>query len=151
MSLAIAGRPTNLHLPPDVAAVPVSSDVYGICDRISQVSRRLYIILVTDSKSHTFIIMEKCEDGQDRLVFRVKELDGRVIKRLEEMMSLPLEVRIAKLEKDAYRYREEAEEAAFEELYDRLGGPMWSQLEHDGFIQRNKSYPKRGIKATSVK
>lgn len=149
MGLAVAGRPTNLRLPPEAAAMAVESDMYAICERVREISPRLFIVLIADSRSHAYAIMEQCEDGVDRLIFRVKELDGRVLNRLREILAMPLQERLAKLEKDEYRHREEAAEHQFEELYERLGRPMWAQLEHDGFIQRNRSYPKRGVKATS--
>jgi hypothetical protein len=34
-----------------------------------------------------------------------------------------------------------------EQFYERMGGPMWTELERDGFIQRPVSYPKRNATA----
>lgn len=146
MSLAVAGRPTNLRLPPDAAAVPVDSDMFNICERVKEISPNLYIILVTDSTDHSFVIMEQAKDGVDYLVFRVSKLDGRVLDKLKYLMAHPLSERLMILEKEEYRLEEERKEREFEELYERVGRPMWTQLEHDGFIQRKTSYPKRGVK-----
>lgn len=155
MSLVIPGmaRPSNLHLPEDASAIPVSSDLYDICNRIKAISPRLYVILIDfgTHKGYNYAVMEHCEDNVDRLVFRCEELDDRVLKRLRHLMALPLDVRLVELEKEETRKNEELEENAFEELYERFGRPMWTELERCGFIQRRTSYAKRGVKATNVK
>jgi hypothetical protein len=147
MSLAVAGRPTNLHLPPGTAAIPVSSDMFDICSRVAEIDPNLYIVLTMQGSSHAYVIMEKCRDGVDRLVFRVNVLDQRVLNRLKYLMTHPLDERLKILEKEEYELKAEKAEREFEELYERVGRPMWTQLEHDGFIQRSVSYPKRGVKA----
>lgn len=149
MSLAVAGRPTNLHLPPEAEAIPVDSDLYEICERIKEISRDLYILLtIYPDGGQTYVIMEKCKDGVDRLCYRVKELDGRVLDKLRWMLHMPLDERLAKLEAEEYKIEEERIDQEHEELYERVGGPMWHDLEKCGFIQRPVSYPKRGVKAT---
>jgi len=58
---------------------------------------------------------------------------------------MPLAERLAKLEKDEYKIEADRKEAQLDDLYERVGRPMWTQLEHDGFIQRGVSYPKVGV------
>jgi hypothetical protein len=89
--------------------------------------------------------MEHCKDGVERLVFKVAALDARVEKRLHELMHMPLAARLAQIEKDQYRLEAEEKEYELDDLYERVGRPMWTQLEHDGFIQRGVSYPKAGV------
>lgn len=143
--ITVAGRPSNLVLPEGTAVTEVESDLYNICDRVKGISPRLSIILADSGEKYAFIVMEHCADGVERLVFKVRELDGRVVKRLEQLMAMPLAARYEELEKQAYRLEQEEHENQMEELYERLGRPMWTQLEHDGFIQRGVSYPKTGV------
>lgn len=121
----------------------LDSDLYGICERIKEVSTDLFIIVASEGAKNKFIVMERCNDGIDRKVFGVDELDGRVIERLRYLMAHPLNERYAMLEEEARKMEAAAREQEFEELYERLGGPMQHQLWHDGFIEhRDKSYPK---------
>jgi hypothetical protein len=136
-------RPDNLYLSDDVKTAVVESDVYDICHRIAELSPNLYIINAHSSSKHVWIIMEHCKDGVDRPIFRTNELDARVLTKLREMLSYPLAKRIEILEKEAERIAEKQKEEAADELYERMGAPMWKQLEKDGFIQRPVSYPKR--------
>lgn len=138
-------RPSNLHLPPGVKLETIESDVFGICDQIREISDRLFIVVMHQGSQHACAIMERCDDNVDRLIFRVKQLDGRVVKRLRRMMGMSFEDRYKEAEREEFRMKEQEEEAAFEELYERMGAPMWSQLDRDGFIQRPVSYPKVGV------
>lgn len=147
MSLVVpaTARPANLHLRPGTKAELVDGDLYDVCKRIGEVDERLFILLLDDGDAYAYAIMERCPDGWDRLVFKVKQLDGRVIERLRGLMAVPLNERLKTLEAEEHRLKEEAEQEAFEELYERLGGPMWTELERTGFSQRPISYPKRGV------
>jgi hypothetical protein len=146
-TLELPGRlaPSNLHLPQDAQHMAVEADLYNICERVKEISDRLHIILLTHDDKHSFAIMEHCDDGVERLVFKVADLDARVLKRLRELMAQPLAERVAAIERDQRRFVEQEQEREFEELYERLGGPMWSELERCGFIQRPVSYPKAGV------
>jgi hypothetical protein len=146
MSVIIPGssRPSNLHFHDGVTVRMVDSDVYRICDRVKEISDRLFIVVASEGAKHAFIIMEHCDDGVDRRVYRTNELDGRVIEKLRKMMHMPLDERVRVLEKEEAANEAARKEAEFEELYERLGGPLRYQLWHDGFIDhRDKSYPKR--------
>lgn len=123
----------------------VDSDLFNICERVKEVHPSLSIIELEDQTAHSFAIMESCEDGIERLIFKVAELDGRVIERLQQIMHKPLSERMDELERDEHRLKEEAEEEAFEELYEGLGKQMPLELERSGFIQRNVSFAKKGV------
>lgn len=141
--------PSNLSLPPGNTARFVDSDLYNICERIKQVSPRLQVVLLEDGRgSHTWAIMENCEDGVLRLVKKYRELDGRVITDMQRLLALPFEQRLEQALEEAEEAERKEREREMEALYERLGRPMWTQLEHDGFIEtRPKSYPKIGVAA----
>lgn len=151
MSVIVPGhsRPSNLHLPEGTNVREIDSDVYNICTQLKGISNRLFVVLLEGDDQYSFAVMEHCIDDVDRLVFRVKELDQRVVRKLYKLMELSLSDRMDQLEKDEYRMQQEQKELELDELYERFGRPMLSQLEHDGFTQRPVSYPKRGVKATT--
>jgi hypothetical protein len=134
-------RPSNLHLNPETDKVRfVSSDMYQIAERIKEISPNLYLVeLQRDSEEGSkfgYALMEH-QPTMDYLVMRVAAdgLDGRVLERLRYMMALTLHERIALCDKEREAWEKQQQENAFEELYDRLGGPMHRQLAHDGFIE----------------
>ncbi len=134
--------PSNLHLDPSVRASQVTADVYMICDRIAEVSPRLFIEeLVRDGKK-SYAIMEYCDDGVARLVFKTKELDARVVEKVQYLRHVPFEKRFQIAEDIEQKNAREQHENYMEKLYEQIGRPMWTQLEKDGFIDRPVSYPK---------
>lgn len=141
--------PTNLHLRPGTKVKMVSNDLFNIADRIREISKRLYILELEENSAEGqkfgLAIMERTPDRGDFLVFRLRigDLDARVLDRLRYMMSIDLHTRLAILDKEREKWEKEAEENSLDELYDRIGGPMWLQFEHDGFIEsRGVSYNK---------
>jgi hypothetical protein len=143
MSLAVpdTARPNNLHYAPGVKATLVESDMFDICKRVQEISPRLFILLLHDDNNAKFAIMEKCQDGVDRLVMKRDVLDGRVVERLQFLMKVPLAARMDALEKEEARLQAHANEKASDELYERLGAPMLRQLRHDGFADDPVSRP----------
>lgn len=142
--------PSNMIVPPELRGVQVEGDVYNICERIREVSERLTVVpLVNDPNGHNYCIAERCEDGVERTIVKVYELDQRVVTHLLKLMAKPLSERLAELERTERRLEEQEKENQLDDLYERLGRPMWTELERCGFIeQRPVSYPKRGIKPT---
>lgn len=151
-------RPTNLHLVPyqkDENGLPiitkarlVTSDIFDICNRIGEISPRLYILELerqsVEGNKFGYALMEHCPD-MDRLVMRVAKdkLDARLLDKLRYIMSLDLETRIKKCDRERESWEAQQKEDASEELWETMGGPMWGQLEHDGFIgTRPVSYRK---------
>lgn len=138
--------PSNLHLRPSVKTRFVEGDLYDISRRIQELSPNLYILELTEGDKSSFAIMERAKNGVEMLVYKVKELDGRVLERLRYLMAHPLNERLKIIEADEYKLEAQQKEDELEELYENLGAPMLSQLFHDGFIDtRPVSYAKRGV------
>ena len=141
MDLAIA-PPSNLSLDPSVRAGLVESDMYNICERIKELDPNLKIIHLIDGETQSFVIMETGRDGKEYYVMKTSELDGRVLEKLRYLLHVPFEDRIKALEKGNEEFEKKAHEDALDELYERVGRPMWTTLEKTGFIDRPVSYPK---------
>lgn len=141
-------RPTNLHLRESVQMRMVEGDVYDIANRVKGVDPSLFIVQLEEGGDCAWAVMEHCADGVERLVFRTDALDARVVEKLRYLMARPLHERLAEAEEIEHKFAEAEKERDLDELYERMGRPMWTQLEHDGFIQRGVSYPKRGVKPT---
>lgn len=157
-------KPSNLHLNPNTdKARLVTADMFQIAERIREISDKLYIVeLERETEEGTafgFAIMEDCEDGMQRLVFRASQvgmeskqgigLDGRVLERLRYIMSVPLHQRIAICDKDREKWEAEQAEHALEQLYERMGGAMYNQLHHDGFAHGGKRENVRLLNRTA--
>ena len=139
-------RPSNLHLPAGATATFIDGDLYDICARMRELDPNLYAVLLEHGGTgYSYAIMERCADGVERLIFKVRELDNRVIDKLREIMAIPLEHRYRELEKREYKLEEERRERELDELYERMGAPMWGLMERTGFSQRPVSYPKAGV------
>lgn len=141
--------PTNLHLRPSVKRRYVDGDLYGICNRMKQIDPNLYAVELEDGQDHAYAIMEHCIDGTDRLIFKVAELDARVLAKLEYLMARPLADRLDLIERDEHKYEADQKEEELERLYETLGGPMLRDLDRLGFMggPRSSSYAKRGVYA----
>lgn len=148
-------RPSNLHLAESDQVRMVTSDMYQIADRIREISDKLYIVEVErktkESTKFGFIIMENCDDGVQRLVFRATKdgfqaktgaggLDARVLERLRYLMSVGLHERVEICERDREKWEKEQHEDAMENLWETMGGPMYVEMEKTGFFQRPVSY-----------
>lgn len=140
-------RPNNLRLAADVNVEVLDSDVYNICERLKEISRELFLVVAADDAKAAFIVMEHCADGVDRKVSQYDELDPRILDHIAKMRAIPFEKRIELLEEENRKFEEQQKEDSLDDLYERMGRPMWTQLEHDGFIEsRGVSFPKSGRK-----
>lgn len=151
MSLVIpeSARPHNLHFDESVQMRVVDSDMYNICERLQEIDRGLYVVQATRNGECVYNIMDAAPDGSVQRIFKCKELDARVLERVRYIMAVPFEERYEKACREIDEYEAQQKEEDLDDLYERLGRPMWSQLEHDGFIDgRNKSYAKRGVRAS---
>lgn len=132
--------PTNLHLRPGTTVKLVTADLWHIAERIREISDRLYILELEEESAEGqrfgLAIMEHTPDKGDFLVFRVAigDLDARVLNRLKYMMSVPLQTRLAILDKEREKWEEEQRQNALDDAYERVGGPMLWQFQHDGFV-----------------
>jgi hypothetical protein len=128
----------------------VDSDMYNICDRVKELSPNLYIYLIEPAQHfagrvYNFAVCEMCEDGVERLVKRYEHLDGRIIKELQYLLHVPFAERFAAAEALEKKREDEQREAQLDVLTEKIGLPMWGDLERTGFITRPVSYPKRGV------
>jgi phenylacetate-coenzyme A ligase PaaK-like adenylate-forming protein len=147
MSLILPETSTpNLHFPKGAKITPIDSDVYNICAQVKEISPRLHIHVAENNEKHKFVVMEHCDDGVDRWVMEADKLDARIVKKLQYLLHVPFEVRLAEAEKAEERMKAEQAAEQEEEMYETMGRPMWTELEKCGFVQRGVSYPKRGIK-----
>lgn len=131
-----SAAPNNLHFGPNVKATLVEQDVYSICERLAEVDPALFVIAVEGDKTCAYVIMEHCADGTDRLVWKAKELDARVVEKAERLRSIPFEHRFKAIEEQIDKEEQEQREADLDELYERLGAPMLRELERTNFIDR---------------
>lgn len=140
-------RPSNLHFADTVNVKHLDGDVLGICERVKEISPRLSIVVADRGDDYAFIVMEHCDDGVERLVCRAKELDGRLITKLQKMLANPVTAkRILELEEEERRLEKEVQEETLNELYERMGRPMLTELDKCAFIDgRPISYPKKGV------
>ncbi len=149
MGIDIPGSaaPNNLHFATDVRATILESDLYDICNRIKEIDPALFIV-VLDSKhqdGYSFAIMEHCDDGWDRLVWRVKELDQRVLNKAAYLKHVPFEKRIEEAEKVEARMKAEQDAQQFDELFENLGRPMQRELARTGFIDPKVTTSYRNV------
>lgn len=130
-------RPSNLRGGP---GTHVEGDVYRICERIREIDPNLWIDPLPDGDG--FAICERCKDNEDRLVYKAPALDARIIEHLQYLLHVPFERRFAEAERLNEKWEAEQREKELDEMYERMGGPMYSMLERTGFSQRSTSYPK---------
>jgi hypothetical protein len=147
-------RPANLNLAPmhkevdpDTGAVLflgtkvkyVTSDIFNICNRIREISPRLYLIELEqhsrEGQKWGYAVVEQCIDGVDRVVCRVgkRDLDARLLEKLRYIMGVDLNERIAIVERERESWERQYADDAAEELFDTLGGQMHRDLVANGF------------------
>ena len=140
--------PSNLHLRPSVKVRYIDGDLFDICERLAEISTRLFIVELAEGGDCIYAIMEHADNGVAELVIKVKELDARIIEKVEYMLRVPFEHRLAVVDAENAKYEADHHENILEETYDKMGGMFRKQLEHDGFItHRGVSYPKIGVAA----
>ena len=141
--------PANLRLDGRFKATMVTSDVYNICERLRELNARLFVHYLEDTMTGegAYCIMELTTEGE-KLVFKVRELDARVVEEVRYLLHVPFAERFAASQRLLDKREAEQKEEELDQLYEDLGRQMWYQFEHDGFIEhRGTSYPKRGIKS----
>lgn len=152
MSLLVPA-PSNLLLPMGTKSFLVEQDMFNICSRIREEidgGHRLFVVLHEEPNGNQYYtIMERQDNGVEAVAIpRVEQLDGRVLERLRYILHVPLAKRLEELERLEAIADQKRKDDELDELYERMGGPMYSQLERDGFIgPRSKSYAKRNATA----
>lgn len=120
--------------------------MFDICKRIQEIDPSLYIVELTEGDQAQWAVMENCQDGVQRLVFKADALDGRVLQKCQRLLAVPFEHRFAEAEKIEAKAKADHHEQELEKLYENVGRPMWSELERCGFIgPRRTSFAKRGV------
>lgn len=137
--------PTTIRLRNNIRTSVVESDLYDIGRRIQEMHPSVYVLQMDDQDTAAWAVMENCDDGFQRLVFKTQELDQRVLEKLAWIMHVPFEKRLEAAEREEQEHEASRRETELEELYERVGRPMLSQLHHDGFAQRSTSYAKGGL------
>lgn len=141
-TLQVAALPPNFR---GVWGPQVDSDMYNIGQRLHEFDASLTVHKIELKDGIMYSIVEHCADGEERLVFRTRQLDARVVEKCQYLLHVPFERRFAEAEARELKAEEERKEKEHQDLYERIGAPMHRQLEHDGFItHRGKSYAKRG-------
>lgn len=143
--------PSNLHLRPSVKVRYIEGDVLNVCERLAEISPRLFLVELTehDSKASggaAWVVMEMCDDGVARKVQKYQELDQRMLTDVQRMLRIPLEHRAAAAQAEIDAANQKLEDDNIERLYEQLGHAFHRRLWTDGFIEhRGKSYPTKGV------
>lgn len=147
--LLVAATPDNYRS--DFGSLQVEGDVYGICDRLAELStktfgnkHRLVLRDRKDEPGRRYVVSEIGEDGVERWVKGFDRIDGHVIESLEYMLHVPFEKRFAEAEALEAKTKADAEEETLDNYAEMVGLPMLRDLERTGFIQRRTSYSKSG-------
>jgi hypothetical protein len=140
--------PANLHLRDSTKVQYIESDMFSICERLAEISPRLYIVQLTEADQSAYVVMESCDDLVQRQVYKLQkgqQLDARVLTKVQYLLNVPFEHRYAAIEAENAKYEADHHENILEEAYEKMGGQFRKQLEHDGFItHRGTSYPLTG-------
>lgn len=144
--LLVGGIPANLNLPPMGHRAPVvEGDLYNICERLKEYDPNLFIVFHPEDE-YPYVIMEHTTRGTEAFVYKTKELDARVFDRLNYMQRVPLQERLKVIEAEERAWELAWKEQELEDLYERVGRPMWTELDKTGFIDRPVSYPAKRVK-----
>lgn len=144
--LLVGGIPDNLNIPPMGHRAPVvEGDVYNICERLKEYNPSLFIVFHPED-DHPYVIMERTERGSEEFVYKTKELDARIFDRLDYIQRVPLSKRLDIIEAEEKAWELAWKEQELDDLYERVGRPMWTELDKTGFIDRPTSYPLKKVK-----
>lgn len=154
--IAIAGVPSNIRMPEGSRATHVSSDLYGISNRLRELDGDLFIAaLEAPDGSFGWAVCETDRKGVESLIFRVgpgceiDELDGRIIDKLNYLRSVPLHERIAKLEAEIDRERAAMHADKLEGMYESFGGSLYDALFRCGFVHEQRPESVRKLNKTA--
>lgn len=106
MSITVIGRPDNLRYSGNAKMQLVESDVYNVCNRIKEIDPNLFVVL-HEGHAEPFVVVEKCVDGEERLVKRYAELTPQILTDLRRMLSIPWEQRWKALAAEVDKHNED--------------------------------------------
>lgn len=78
----------------------VESDVYNVVNRMKEIDPNLYVIL-HEGHDMPWVVMEKCADGEVRMVKRYEELTPTILDDLRRMLAVPFQKRIDEMQREA--------------------------------------------------
>jgi hypothetical protein len=155
MSLIIpaSARPSNLHLAPHQVRFELDGETLHWLEHLPeevQDGDRLFVVIHEDHPE-PFVVMEHADDGTDMFVLRTDRLDAKTYETLRRARFIPLHKRLAAFEKEEAKHQADQKQHELDELYERIGGPMYRELHRNGFAHgRAESFPKRGPKAKKL-
>lgn len=149
--LVIQGVPSNIILPPGARPVAeVTGDVFSICARLRDYDPNIRVVPVeADASGICFLICELGPDGDLREIMPVRELDGRIIERLQWMRAIPVKERLAAIQKELDADKKQRDEDSANLLYERLGGPMRTAIFRAGFTHMPDPQSRRPLNSTA--
>ena len=95
--------PSNVRTRHQMASV--DADLYNIAERVKQLDPNL-VLLLHEGQAKPWVVMERCEDGVERMVKRYEELDSRIIEDLRYMLAVPLDERMKRLDREIEKSNE---------------------------------------------
>ena len=124
----------------DGCLVAIEDDVLDVARRLKEIHPSLHVYF--NEVGGYFVIYEMCEDGTERLVTTVKELDGKLIKYFEMLNSESWDAvaEMERMDETAERNRK----AAFAERVGEIGERLHHALRKDYEVKDRITLP-RGI------
>ena len=123
----------------------IEEDVLDVVRRLKEISPSLHVYF--NQQKHPkhgdegyFVIYELCEDGEERLVTTVKELDPRLIAHFERMAHESWDV-LAEMDKMDEKAAKD-KEAAFSERVGEIGERLHHALRQDKQVQDHIFVPE---------
>lgn len=133
--------PSNLHLRPDQIRWELDSDTVQWLEHLPgavEDGDRLFVVIHEDHEK-PFCIMEAADDGTAMLVWRTDHLGEDTYTNLRRMRHVPLHKRLDEIEKQEEKDAAAKKQDELDDLWERIGGPMYHDLHRYGFAHGAKS------------
>jgi len=130
-----------LRLRPDQLNYNLDGDTLAWLEKLPEAVEdgdKLFVVLHEDQEK-PFYIMQTQDDGQVSLLWRTDHLGEDTYTALRRMRFIPLSKRLDEIERQEAKDEAAAKEAEMEELYERIGGPMYHMLHRYGFAHGGKA------------
>lgn len=99
---------------------------------------KLYVVIHEDQEK-PYYIMQIQEDGTHSLLWRTDHLGEDTYTALRRMRFIPINKRLDEIERQEEKDALDQAEAEREDLYERIGGPMYHMLHRYGFSHGGKA------------
>lgn len=97
----------------------VESDVFNICNRIKEIDPRL-VVRLRDGHAKPWVVLEITDDGIERWVAAYEELNASILDDLRYMAAVPLEDRVARVEREIEASNKELEKGMSDETFEKF-------------------------------